>query len=335
MAIKRAAAIIFFLALASYSPSLRVFTQEPALTATEKSYLQASKILASGIEALGGLANLQAISSVTRDFSGVRTDKGQGVSPLEPTAITRKEKNIRDLRKLRSFDSTAGTLVGGQPFHSDRVVSQTAIFTANRIDRTVLSSDVSSYPQASAAALRRHPESLLLAVLNRKETLRWMGEQNYEGRPHQIISFTDTDGTELSLYFDAQTHLLTKSEFLRDHVVLGDVVSEIVYRDYRPVGKLKLPYEYIDKLGGVILQKSQITSLMLDEPVSDALFEQPKDLSVLKQGAFTPVIKKLGDGVYALLGLYNCVFVDFNDFVLVLEAGVNSRYTEGLIKQIK
>ncbi|HJP90582.1 MAG TPA: MBL fold metallo-hydrolase [Pyrinomonadaceae bacterium] len=331
----RTSAIIFFLALALCSASFGLHAQEPTLTATEKSYLEASKTLESGLQALGGLVNLQAISSVTRDFSAVRTDKGQGVNPLEPTAITRKEKSIRDLRKLRCFDSTAGTLVGGQPFHAERVVSETAVFTANRIDRTVLPSDVSSYPQASAVALRRHPESLLQAALNRKETLRSIGEQNYEGRRQQVISFTDTDGTQLSLYFDAQTHLLTKLEFLRDHAVLGDVVSETIYNDYRPIGKLKLPYEYIDKLGGTILQKSQITSLMLDVPVSDAIFAQPEGFSVLKQGAFTPAIKKLGDGVYALLGLYNSVFVDFNDFVLVVEAGVNSRYTEGIIKQIK
>lgn len=327
--------IIFLLILALSPAIFGVLAQEPALTATQKSYLEAGKILESGVQALGGLANLQGVSSVSREFTGVRTDKGQGVSPLEPTATTRNEKSIRDLRKVRSFDSTAGTLVGGQPFHTDRVVSETAIFSANRIDRTVIAGNVSSYSQASVAAFRRHPESLLQAVLNRKETLRSMGEQNYEGRRQQVISFADTDGTQITLYFDAQTHLLTKSEFLRDHAVLGDVVSETVYSDYRSVGNLKLPYEYTDKLGGAVLQKSKLTSIAIDASIANEVFLQPEDFSVVKQGPFTPTIKKLGDGVYALLGLYNSLFVVFNDYVLVLEAGVNSSYTEGIIKQIK
>ena len=61
-----------------------------------------------------------------------------------------------------------------------------------------------------------------------------------DGRPHDVITYTDTDGRQISLYFDAQTHLLSRREMLGVDAVFGDQVFSIQYLDYAPVGGLQL-----------------------------------------------------------------------------------------------
>jgi hypothetical protein len=119
-------------------------------------------------------------------------------------------------------------------------------------------------PNAATARINRssrYPEILLPLVWERLETLRYLGESQYEGQKQWVISFALQNGAQISLFFNAQTCLLTKSEVLSDHPVLGDTADEIVYDDWRPVGKLMLPFRHINKVGGMLLMDLRATSI--------------------------------------------------------------------------
>jgi len=165
--------------------------------------------------------------------------------------------------------------------------------------------------------------------------LRSLGDGEFAGRKQRVISFADVDGTEVSLYFDAATSLLTKAEYLNDDPVLGDIGIETVYADWKPVEKVVLPFRYLDRVGGSVLQDLRVTSVTINTHPADSLFAMPDSYAKAEPLPPTPTAKKLGDDVYALLGPYNSMFVVFNDYVLVVEAGANNRYSAAGIAEIK
>jgi glyoxylase-like metal-dependent hydrolase (beta-lactamase superfamily II) len=325
--------------------SLLLATTAPAQqkSAVEKSYMQAREVLEAGVKAAGGLEALQAINDVTRELSGVRTDQGQGMQPVPSsqsvkppvTSTYTKATSVRDLRGGRVMEYRETSIFGGQPLIFRLVATNSTAFFANYITRSIRFSPPPAIPSVRAGNFRRYPESLLQTAWSRPETLRWLGEADYDGRRQRVISFADADGTEVALYFDARTNLLTKSETLADDPVLGDVTFETIYSDWRAVNKVTLPFRYIDKLGGVMSQDVQVTSTTFDTHPADDLFAMPEGFAKIEPTPPVPVLKKLGEDVYALLGPYNSMFVVFKDYVLVVEAGFNDRYAQASIAEIK
>jgi glyoxylase-like metal-dependent hydrolase (beta-lactamase superfamily II) len=116
---------------------------------------------------------------------------------------------------------------------------------------------------------------------------------------------------------------------------LGDVSLETIYSDWRPVNKLLLPFRYTDKTNGVTTQELTASSIVLDAHPPDSLYTMPEGYAKIEPTPPTPTIKKLADDVYAILGPYNSICVVFKDYVLVVEAGANNRYSQASIAEIR
>lgn len=307
----------------------------------EKSFQQAREVLDAGIKAMGGQQELQNIADITRELSGVRTDEGQGMRPVLPRVATPPEtsrpklKSIRDVRGNRTLDETDALIFGGQPIKFSSVLAGNMAFGISEISKNIRFLPAGAINNSRAARFRRYPESLLLTAWNRPEALRWIGEGEFEGNKQRVVSFADLDGAEVALYFDAESHLLTKTEFLVDDQILGDVIQETVYSDWRPVEKVMLPFRIADRIGGVVVQDLRVTATALNTHPADSLFAAPDGYAKIEPAPPGPTVKKIADDVYALFGPYNSVFVVYNDYVLVLEAGANNRYSAASIAEIK
>lgn len=306
----------------------------------EESNFRAREVLAAGMKAMGGLEALQKIADVTRELSGTRADEGQGMDPVLPRVVNPpatnhpRIKSLRDVRGQRTLDETEDVIFGGQPIKVRSITAGTTAFSVFEVTKNL------RFPVASASALRagrfrRYPETLMFVARNRPETLRWQAVGDFEGRPQNIISFADIDGTEVALYFDSKTSFLTKTELLSDDQVLGDITLETIYSDWRIVEKLTLPFHITDRIGGAVQQDLQTSSITLNTHPPDSLFDMPEGYAKIDPVQPIPTVKKLADGVYAILGPYNSVFVVFKEYVLVLEAGLNNRYAQASIAEIK
>ncbi|HYP25224.1 MAG TPA: MBL fold metallo-hydrolase [Blastocatellia bacterium] len=313
---------------------------------SEVSYFKARQVIDDAIKASGGLEELRALNDITRVMEGIRTDEGQGLKPLPhrpdyfqngslPATNFPKVVSIRDLKRMRMSDSLSDIIVGGKPIIFKTVLTQDSFFTTYddiKAYRTIPSGAIGP---SRTSMLRRYPETLLLAVWNRPESVRWAGDSQYENRKQNVITFADSDGVLLMLFFDAETKLLTKVESLADSPVLGDIANEVVYSDYRPVGKLTLPFRYIDKSGGVMLQDLRASSITVNTNPADSVFELPEGYVKYERISGPPAVVKLSDDVYAIGGSYNSIFVVFNDYVLVIEAGHSTGYASDAISKIK
>jgi glyoxylase-like metal-dependent hydrolase (beta-lactamase superfamily II) len=333
--------LCFCLSFLPYAPTVRAQGRQQGPAA--KSYQRAREVLDAGLKAMGGLPALQAIQDVTREMSGTRSDQGQGMEPVPaaqlaqpPTTSTyAKFTSIRDLKNGRALEYREAEIFGGQPIRFKSILTPAGAFTINEVTKTYRQLPPAAVAQSRAGFFRRHPESLLQTVLSRPETLRWLGDEEFEGRKLRGVSFADSDGSEVALFFDAETNLLTKTEQLADDPVQGDSVFQTLYSDWRATGKVMLPYRYTDKLNGSVFQDVKVSSVQLDTSPADQLFALPEGLAKLEPPAQTPTVKKLGEDVYALLGTYNSLFVVFKDYVLVVEAGAGNQYANACIAEIK
>ncbi len=333
------------IALCLFVP-LIVFAQSPQESSSEKSYARAREVLEAGIKAMGGLDALRSVNNISREMAGVRTDEGQGPRPiphradyyrnLEAPAVNHPRiKIVNDLGGQRLSTSLDDVIFGGQPVRIRNILARDSSIN---VDYNLGTVEVRQAPNAAMARVNqsmRYPEILLPVVWDRRETLRYLGESQYEGQKQWIISFARQNGAQISLYFNSQTGLLTKSEILSDNPVLGDTAEELVYDDWRAAGKLTLPLRYITKVGGVILQDLRATSITIDTKLDESLFVAPEGLAKVERTPPARKIVKLGDDVYLAPGEYNSVFVVFNDYVLALEAGSDNQSSANVIAQIR
>jgi glyoxylase-like metal-dependent hydrolase (beta-lactamase superfamily II) len=310
-------------------------------SATEASFEKARPVLEAGIKAMGGLEALQAIADISREMAGTRNDEGQGMNPVFPRVPAPPQtnrprvKSVRDMRGQRTYDEFDDVIFGGQPLKLRSALAGTTAWSVNDLSKNIRVVPPTAINNLRTSRFRRYPESLLLTAWNRPEALRWIGPAEFEGHKQQVISLADSDGAQVSLYFDARTSLLSKTEFLNDDPVLGDVILETVYSDWRPVEKVTLPFRITDRIGGVMQQDLRATSISINAKVPDGLFVMPEGYAKVEPPPPGPNVKKLADDVYTVLGGYNSLVVIFKDYVLVVEAGGNNRSSQSAIAEIK
>jgi len=276
---------------------------------------------------------MRAIQRIQREVSGRRPDRGQGESPARPDSAPVVEVLAREgAQKYAGFIDLF--IRGGLRIRSRTVTDGTKVFTVNYQNGVV-----SDYAAARAtpflqASLRRFPEHLLMNALRRPEALRWLREESSGGRKYDVVGYADVDGDIADLYFDAQTHALSRVVRPVDDPVRGDVQSSLIYQDYQRAGAFLFPSRWITVLGRDTVGDVRVTATRFDAEVPDSMFADAAGTRTAVPNS-PPTLVSLGADAYAIKGFYNSAFVVFKDYVLLLEAPVSSGYQESIIPLIR
>ncbi|HSD75604.1 MAG TPA: MBL fold metallo-hydrolase [Steroidobacteraceae bacterium] len=308
-------------------------------SATLQSYARARAVLDAGVRAMGGAAALTAVRSVRRDLTDQWVDPGQGQRPWKgaPGEIPPANGGFEATEALSFIDYAQDRW-----FESQRYVDSPQeyalvldVVTAEHGFRTIRYIKEDPYydplPAADLTRLltqksRRNPEGILRMALSRPETLQWVGTTYESGRPQEVISFADSLGTRVSLYFDQKTHHLSKLETLRDHPVAGDTNTEILYSDYRAVGALMLPFRYLDRTAGLPTHVIDMRNIDLDASLPGERFEPPRQFVIVQHEPERPRLERISDSLYLIRAAYNVMFSVFPDHVIVFEAPLSDAY---------
>lgn len=186
------------------------------------------------------------------------------------------------------------------------------------------------------------PHLILQTALKSATTLRSLGETQYKGSIHDVITFSESSGKLTTLYFNRDTNLLAKTEELMDDLLTGDSVGEISYTKYRNVDGLQFPGEIVFTVAGTVTQRMQILNVELNTKPDEQQFEPPTGVEPSKYPRpFAP--QQIAEGVYFVplfnsIGIsYNSMFVVFDNHVMVFDAPLSdllSQFYIGLIKQV-
>ena len=315
-----------------------VFAQAPARALTETSYREARAVLDDALRAAGGTAALLAVKDVARKGAGKVFNQGQGAK-VDPPYSTRdvETTSLVDFANRRSITESTSAFAGNIPTRTRVVLAGDSGFAVNLVSNVLTPSGAAAVA-GMRTALRRDPAALLLTAASRAETLRSLGLATAEGRPHRVITFADADGTQIALYLDAATNLLTRSETFGDNPVLGDTVNEIVYLDYRPVGGVQFAHRVVGRTAGEVVQDLAYSEVRVNTSPDAAAFAAPAGvIQGTPPGPATSVaVKPLGEGVYLLEGSsHHSLAVAFQDHVVVVEGPQSEERTQAVIAKLK
>jgi glyoxylase-like metal-dependent hydrolase (beta-lactamase superfamily II) len=309
-------ALSFCLALANAAHA------QQAKSSTADSYRKAYQTVEAGLKALGEAEALRAAEDVWVKASGPTWARNQSLKVEQPwDQMPHDETLFADFRRGRYTFENRDPLPGGFVFGGKVVVSGGQAFFVNDRDRTVQPVNPANLPAVTLNYVRRLPHLLLgLALEQRAPTLRYAGQESFDGRPHEVVLFAAANGVLMNLFFDKQTHLLSKYEQMVTDPVDGDVVQETIYPGYRAVEKIMVPTGRQTRRGGDLLEDVKYTEVRFNTKPADTAFARPEGFEELPLPAPAPIKEtKLAEGVYLFESGANSLVVEFDTYVLVVE----------------
>jgi glyoxylase-like metal-dependent hydrolase (beta-lactamase superfamily II) len=291
----------------------------------------AAAILHAALDALGGDAAFEA-RQIAFAFEGVSFAGEQAHDPAERVAtIARTDRFVVDLDANRATLHTESVFPGGIRFHDFAVFGEAGVAQVDLAGWRA-GTDVTRAPAQVAAAnlvaiSRLLPHLVVQQALAAEDTWGEPGEAEIDGRPHRTVAYRDPVGTEVTLYLDAESHLLTRFESRAGAQPPGMVT----FAEYRSVDGLMVATSRVQAVGGTVTQDVRLTHVDLHPHLHDAHFAVPGGYAD-PPAPGEPQAVAMGDGVYVLDHMppfrYRSMFVEMEDHVVVLEAPLSAAYAE-------
>ena len=304
---------------------------------TLSNYQTARALLNKAVAAHGGAKAIFGIQDAHIKLQGTAYDEGQSAGPLTPyferdmqTEIHFKPRQKWSRQMIHTY--TIGGLLydpvfvlKGDEQGTLQIPSSGELFQLEELDVTILKGIPQLYPP------RLFPFFHLQEALRNASSLRYLGKQ----KNSEVLTYTGTDGTALTIHLDAQKHLLKKFEFLSDHLIFGDIVVSISFENYESNGAYQVPRRLVFKNSEDVFMDLKITDVGFNTFPDAALFEPPADQKFTSlPTAFEP--QPIGKGVWFLpvyvgLGItYNSLIVEFEDYFLVADAPFFDGYSNAI-----
>jgi glyoxylase-like metal-dependent hydrolase (beta-lactamase superfamily II) len=310
-------------------------------TRAELSQARARIVLDRAVEANGGVEALRAIEVVRLRLEGQTFPRLQMTTPAPPfEGGGFDETLLLDLEGNRMRLDQKATGFG---FDGDNTVT-IADGTGNTYDNRVKTVTPIPAEQATQQQFiqyhRRLPTLLLRSALERSNSLRYLGDDVFEGRRQEVVTFVMPDTQQIALYVDAETGLISKYELLFVDSVEGVEASEIVFGNYRKVGDYQVPGSWQQRLLGVA-NADYAAEVEFNPAVSDDSFRVAAAGYTQVQPApvdFEEKVERLADGVFVIHNVagqnQNTLAVGFADHVVAVEAPGSSDGADAVIKRI-
>jgi len=305
-----------------------------AQEATREAFAQGKRVLDRSVNAYGGLAALNAITSVSITVEGESVHRNQSRKPDTFDRTPYTGEVIIDLKNARTFQTQRGQYPGGFNWHQGFVIDAGSRTSFDLIRKTANQAGPAGLG-IFRASTRWLPQIVLLNVLERAESLRYIGTATYDRRNHDLIDFVSSDGARLTLYVDQKTGLLSKFEtFITDRFA-GDSVLETLFTGQREVNGRVVASGRVNAVNGEITNDFRIANVIFNAEIQPDQFKIPPGLRAVTI-ATPALVTKHSDGIYTTVaGGYNVLFADLVDHIFVMEAPGNDRVSQQAIQQIK
>jgi glyoxylase-like metal-dependent hydrolase (beta-lactamase superfamily II) len=317
-------------------------TSQNVETMSERSQASARAVLDRAVDAIGGAEALRSIEVVRLKLEGETWPRLQMPTAAPPfEAGTQKETLLIDLKnnRLRLEQEADGSGFEG---HNTVVIKSGE---GTNYDHRALTATPIPAAQATQQQFtqyyRRLPNLLLKQALDRTNSLRYLGQDQLDGRTHDVITFVMADTQQVAVYVDASTNLVSKYELVFVDPLTGVDSSEILFGDYTSVGKLKAPTTWSNRFAGDVSSKFKL-QVDFNPSVTDQSFDGPAS-GFTKVAALPDTlqekIEKLDEGVFVIQNVagqnQNTLAIEFKDYIMAVEAPGSSEGAEEVIKRIK
>ena len=207
---------------------------------------------------------------------------------------------------------------GLQPVRGEQPQSQTIIVNA-------------STPWVQQLELWMTPYGFLKAATARSTTVK---SQTIDGKKYSVLTFVGQNKAQVNGYINEE-NMVERVETWIDNTVLGDMLFEARYTDYKDFNGVKFPTRIVQKQGGYPIFDLTVTDVKPNAPVN---IQAPQGGGAPAAGAGQAPgapSEKLADGVYLILGGYASLAVDFKDYIVVIEGPQSEERASAIITEAK
>jgi len=204
-----------------------------------KSVNKANEVIDAALEAHGGADNLAKLNSLVQESRFVNYANGQSRKPGPPWDKGEQESfNAIDFEKGLFVTRNAG-FGGGYEFDGGSIINGEESWQLDYRAGTAAPIAEPDLNTTSGPFVRVTPALLMKQLQARRQVSHWLGEAEFQGRPHDIVTLVMEVGPGLSLYFDQETHLLTRME-----------------RVLPPFGQVEYRFEDYTQIDGIAFNRS-------------------------------------------------------------------------------
>jgi hypothetical protein len=168
-------------------------------------------------------------------------------------------------------------------------------------NQTVVVTD--NTPRVQQLEIWMMPQRFLRAAAKNNATVK---SQTIGGKKYNVVTFMGQNKAKVNGYINDQ-NMVERVETWIDNAMLGDMLFDSAYTDYKDFGGVKFPTKIVQKQGPYPILDLTITDV---KPNAAVNIQAPPPAAAAQPA---PPSQKLGDGVYLILGGYAALAVDFKD----------------------
>lgn len=307
---------------------------------------RARALVETALELIGSEDRLNSLKSLRLDGSGSTSSIGQGPNPESASSDNPVKvswvvdfENERVWRERQSFQGEDGY------FCFNTVYRQDDAFNYECITGIHMPIGKETAERARSLLLTQFPEPRrrLLDAIDHAESLDYDGAEDQDGGPVDVVSYTDSQGTDWRLEFEREQGFLKRALGGEVYMTLGTYRTADEYSEYREVEGVTIPMRVrsIRPIGGTIgwaLTDDVVYSQVeVDRPVDGQMFELPSEAEPrLEDTEIT--VTEVADSAYFLQNVrpnYNQLLVEFDEFLLVVDAPFNAEVANATISKIR
>jgi glyoxylase-like metal-dependent hydrolase (beta-lactamase superfamily II) len=202
---------------------------------------------------------------------------------------------------------------GQQPVVGEQTQNQTTVVSANT-------------PWVQQLELWMMPHGFLQAAAKNNATLT---TKTVGGKKYNVLTFNGQNKAKVNGYINEQ-NMVERVETWIDNAMLGDMLFDATYTDYKDFSGVKFPTKIVQRQGDYPILDLTITDV---KPNAAVNIQPPQQQAQPPAAAVTS--EKLGEGVYLILGGYGAVAVDFKDYIVVIEGPQSEERASAVIAEAK
>jgi glyoxylase-like metal-dependent hydrolase (beta-lactamase superfamily II) len=207
---------------------------------------------------------------------------------------------------------------GQQPVRGEQTQTQTIIVNA-------------STPWIQQLEIWMTPHGFLKAAAANNATVK---AQTMGGKKYSVLTFTGQNKAQVNGYINDQ-NMVERVETWIDNAILGDMLFEALYTDYRDYGGVKFPARIVQKQGGYPIFDLKVSDVKPNAAVAIQAPQGSGAAAAPPAGAQSVTSEKLAEGVYLILGGYASLAVDFKDSIVIIEGPQSEARASAIIAEAK
>jgi len=309
--------------------------------------IDAKHCLALAIEAMGGRAALAGIATEKLDIADhtLLTEQSYRQAPFI-TAYDRVRQSV-DFAKSRLSTESDSLWPEADPDTASATSSSTIVATPTAAVMRAESGDTRASRATideARATLELGPERLLLTA-EAAADLHFEAPEMLRSTSHTVLAF-GWNGTPVKILINRFNHLPdaveTTQSFNDFWFAWGDVAQRIYYDNWKLIGGVVYPTNRIEERNGIVWSSAQVLGATFNEALDDKAFAMdPAAAAASTQslGWNRPFDDKkhtqLAPGIDLYQGSWNVTLIKQDDGVVVLEAPISPKFTEGVLAKAR